>query len=385
MVTVMVLTTCLVTLIMIVIWKTSIWLIALFFVVFGCIEGIYLSSVMYKFTQGGYLPLVFAFFLTTIMGIWHYVHKERYMFELRNKVSGDYVKQIAGNPTINRVPGMGLLYSELVQGIPPIFTHYISHIPSLHSVLVVVSIKSIPVSKVDPEERFLFRQVDPREYRMFRCVVRYGYNDMIGDTDEFERQLVEQLKEFVRQQDLLNIEFEHKTEAEAEADADAEQTVQESINTSVGKQKARRSSTPTIHVEEALAVPSTSRVSNVSSGSFRSMNINASISQVSAGHSFRTVHSKSADSSSRIVEAAPVVPARPGVEEEMRFIEHAMEKGVVYLLGETEVVAARNSSWFKKIVVDYAYSFLRKNFRQGEKVMKIPSTRLLRVGMTYEI
>lgn len=73
------------------------------------------------------------------------------------------------------------------------------------------------------------------------------------------------------------------------------------------------------------------------------------------------------------------------VEEEMAFIEKAMKKGVVYLLGEAEVVAEPKSSLIKKMVVNYAYSFLRKNFRQGENVLEIPRTRLLRVGMTYEI
>ena len=72
-------------------------------------------------------------------------------------------------------------------------------------------------------------------------------------------------------------------------------------------------------------------------------------------------------------------------EEEMQFLQKAMEQGVIYLLGEAEVVAEPESSIFKKIVVNYVYSFLRKNCRQGEKIMRIPQTRLLRVGMTYEI
>lgn len=94
-VSVMVITTCMVALVMLVIWKTSIWWIVLFFVVFASIEIVYLSSVLYKFTQGGFLPLVFALFLMTIMGIWHYVHRKRYMFELRNKVSSDYIQGLA--------------------------------------------------------------------------------------------------------------------------------------------------------------------------------------------------------------------------------------------------------------------------------------------------
>lgn len=353
-VTVMVLTTCLVTLIMLVIWKTSIWLIALFFVVFGFIEIMYLSAVMYKFTQGGYLPLVFALFLTTIMGIWHYVHKQRYVFELKNKVSTDYIRELAANPNINRIPGMGLLYSELVQGIPPIFTHFIANIPSIHSVLVFVSIKSIPISKVAPEERFLFRHVEPREYRMFRCVVRYGYNDIIGEPKEFELQLVENLKEFIRHQNFL-LETEQATPPEPDTTST---TIASKVEKN-GNKKARRPYTSTVHVEEALASSSIDRVSSASIQSF---------------------NNKSTNSSSRIVS----VPLREA-EEEMQFVQQAMEKGAVYLLGEAEVVATDKSSFLKKMVVNYAYSFLRKNFRQGEKVMAIPSTRLLRVGMTYEI
>ncbi|XP_059656508.1 potassium transporter 5-like [Cornus florida] len=286
---VMFLTTCLVTLIMLVIWKISIWKILIFFVVFGVVEALYLSSVLAKFIEGGYLPLAFSVFLMAIMGVWYYVHKQRYMFELKNEVSNEFVRDLVQRPNINRVPGIGLLYSELVQGIPPIFPHFISNIPSIHSVLVFVSIKSIPISKVAQEERFLFRQVEPREYRMFRCVVRYGYNDNIDEATEFEHQLVENLKEFIRHEHL------------------------------------RREIEP---------------------------------------------------NSLRTLDAA---------EEEIRFVDKAMEDGVVYLLGEAEVQAKRNSTVFKKIVVNYLYDFLRKNFNHGGKGMEIPRSRLLKVGMTYEI
>ncbi|XP_059446908.1 potassium transporter 5-like [Corylus avellana] len=351
-VSVMVITTCMITLIMLVIWKTSIWWIALFFLVFGSIEVLYLSSVLYKFPQGGFLPLVFALFLMTIMGIWHYVHKRRYMFELRNKVSSDYVKELATNPNISRVPGIGLLYSELVQGIPPIFPHFIANIPSIHSVLVFVSIKSIPISKVAAEERFLFRHVGARDYRMFRCIARYGYNDVIKEAKDFELQLVDHLKEFIRLEQFM---------LEGETGEQMAEPVNIQHSSILAKdKKARGSSRSTIHVEESLGQP---HPSGVSSGSIQSFNAGSLT-----------------NSSNRII-SAPI----QGVEEEMQFVQKQMENGVVYLLGEAEVVAEQKSSLLKKIVVNYAYNFLRKNFRQGGKVMAIPRSRLLRVGMTYEI
>ncbi|KAJ4971520.1 hypothetical protein NE237_004619 [Protea cynaroides] len=327
-VTVMVITTCMVTLIMLVIWKISILWIIPFFVIFASIETLYLSSAVYKFVQGGYLPLAFAAVLVTIMGIWHYVYKERYRFELENKVSSDYMRDLANYPNINRAPGIGLLYSELVHGIPPIFPHFISNIATIHSVLVFVSIKHIPVGTVAMEERFLFRQVEPREYQMFRCVVRYGYKDVYDNPEEFEQQLLQYLKEFVRHENFM---LESKPRVQNEEFIEQHN--------------------PPPQIPSASILPFIPQL----------------------------------NTSDRIVSARFVSGPILGAEDEIQFIDKAMEKGVLYLFGEPEVRAKPTSSLLKRITVNYAYNFLKKNFRQGRDVMPIPRARLLKVGMIYEI
>ncbi|XP_058083965.1 potassium transporter 5-like [Magnolia sinica] len=195
---VMTLTSALLVLIMVMIWKTHIILVILYILIIGSVELLYLSSVLYKFDQGGYLPLAFAAFLVIVMCVWNYVYRKKYSYELDNKVSPDKIREIATNPSFSRLPGIALFYSELVQGIPPIFKHYIANVPALHSVLVFVSVKSLPISKVLPDERFLFRHVGPGELAVFRCVVRYGYKDMQNEGGSFEQALVDRLKEFIR-------------------------------------------------------------------------------------------------------------------------------------------------------------------------------------------
>ncbi|KAE8801250.1 Potassium transporter 5 [Hordeum vulgare] len=143
---VMFITTLLVTLVMAMIWKTSLLWIALFPIIFGGAELLYLSSAFYKFVEGGYLPLGFAAILMLIMGTWHYVHVHRYKYELKNKVSNNYVAELATRRNLARLPGIGVLYSELVQGIPPILPHLVEKVPSIHSVLVITSIKFLPIS-----------------------------------------------------------------------------------------------------------------------------------------------------------------------------------------------------------------------------------------------
>jgi KUP system potassium uptake protein len=71
---------------------------------------------------------------------------------------------------IVRVPGVGLIYTELVTGIPAIFSHFVTNLPAFHKVLVFVCIKSVSVPYIPQHERYLIGRVGPKEYRMYRSV-----------------------------------------------------------------------------------------------------------------------------------------------------------------------------------------------------------------------
>ncbi|KAL5981945.1 hypothetical protein ACLOJK_016012 [Asimina triloba] len=197
-VAVMLVTSSLLILIMLMIWQTNLVLIILFAAVFVSSELVIFSSVLYKFTKGGYLPLSFAAALFFIMYVWHYVQTKRYAFEVEQKVSTNHLTTMGINLGITRVPGVGLLYTELTHGVPAIFSHFLTNLPAIHSVLVFVSVKYVPVNKVPHEERFLLRRVGPKDYKMYRCVVRYGYRDRRVGNEEFENLLMEHLKTFIR-------------------------------------------------------------------------------------------------------------------------------------------------------------------------------------------
>jgi len=190
----MTLTYTLVVLTMIMIWKNRILLVISYVLIIGYVELIYLSSVLYKFREGGYLPLAFAVVLMSIMCIWHGVYRRKYYYELDHKISLEKLKGITTGKNLARMHVLAIFYSELVQGIPPIFEHYVTNIPAMHSVVVFVSIKSLPISKVSVEEQFLFRQVEHEELSVFRCVSRYGYTDVQNEEEAFEHLLVKRLK-----------------------------------------------------------------------------------------------------------------------------------------------------------------------------------------------
>lgn len=326
---VMTLTSSFLVLIMIMIWKTHILLIISYVLIIGSVELMYLSSVLYKFDQGGYLPLAFASLLMLIMFVWNDVHRRKYYYELDHKISPEKLKDLAADKKFCRMSGLAMFYSELVHGIPPIFNHYAANVPALHSVLVFVSIKSLPISKVPVEERFLFRRVEPRELNMFRCVARYGYTDARNEKEPFEGLLIEKLKEFIREDFWPSQGTMHITSGEAsEIDLSAE---------SVGDDHENDNEN-----EDAKQV------------------LDDDEDQKKQQHDV--------------------------LEREMEAIDKACRWGVVHLIGENEVTAAKGAGIVKRILIDYAYNFLKRNLRQtSDKVFDIPHKRMLKVGMTYEL
>ncbi|CAI8615072.1 unnamed protein product [Vicia faba] len=304
---VMTLTSAFLTLIMIVIWKTHILLIISYVLIIGSVELVYLSSVLYKFDQGGYLPLAFSAILMFIMFVWNTVYRRKYFYELDHKISPEKFREVACDTSLCRFPSLAVFYSELVQGIPPIFKHYVANVPALNSVLVFVSIKSLPISKVAIGERFLFRRVQPKEFNVFRCVVRYGYTDVRNEKEPFEKLMVERLKEFI----VKEYYWSQKMIQDGETD-------------------------------ENLNVDKSQEISD----------------------------------EGRVKEA---------IEKEIETIEKASRAGVVHLIGENEVIASKGAGFGKRLLIDYAYNFLKKNLRQSEKLFDIPHKRMVKVGMTYEL
>ncbi|CAN6304467.1 unnamed protein product [Urochloa humidicola] len=347
---VMIITTLLLTIVMLLIWKISIWWIAVFFIVFMSSELIYLSAILYRFAHGAYVPVAMSAVLMVVMVVWHYVHVKKYNFELEHSVPRDKVKELLGRRDIQRVPGIGLFYTELVQGIPPVFPHLIEKIPSIHSVLIFVSMKHLPIPSVDMSERFLFRQVDREDYKVFQCVARYGYRDPFEEAKAFVDKLVEHLQYYIRDVNLYGVASEPMMIQSS--------SYRSSYAESFGSHE--KPSVKAVYAEEMLTpAESFSEHTRQASGKNK-------------------LFTQFQGEKMNIVEMMKI-------QQEQQAILEEMNKGVVYIFGESEVVARPHSSLLKKVVVNYLYSFLRKNSRNGEKMMSIPRRQVLKVGISYEI
>ncbi|CAM8881710.1 unnamed protein product [Rhodiola kirilowii] len=202
---VMFVTTCLMTMVIIIIWKQHLVMACTFLLLFGSVELLYMSACYSKVAAGGWISLL-SFIFMGIMYIWNYGTMLKHHHDLENKVSMNRILSLGPSLGMVRVPGIGLVYTNLVTGVPAIFGHFVTNLPAFHQVLVFVCIKSVQVPYVHESERFLIGRVGPKEYGMFRCIVRYGYKNMQQDIYDFENKLVSGIIGFIETEDETEIE-----------------------------------------------------------------------------------------------------------------------------------------------------------------------------------
>ncbi|PIA33029.1 hypothetical protein AQUCO_04200047v1 [Aquilegia coerulea] len=321
-ITVMFVTTCLMFLVIVTVWNRTVLTAGIFVLVFGTLELLYVSACLSKVHRGGWLPLSVASIIVSVMCIWFYGTLRKDAFELQNKVSLDALLQLGTRLGIVRVPGIGLIYTNIISGVPPMFAHLVTNFPAFHKILIFVSLHPTMIPKIPVSERFFVSRVGPPEFCLFKCIVRYGYKDARQDSYTFENQLVEKVAEFLQNEIY-----------------DCSRSMDSGGQIGLSRHQLMAAKESGVNEETAVSVD--------------------------------VVRNQRFSGATVIGE----------VEELMA----AKESGVTYMMGHTFVVAHSSSPFFKKFVINTVYSFLRRNSRHPAVTLGIPQSSLVEIGMVYHV
>ncbi|KAK8449614.1 hypothetical protein SEVIR_7G246800v4 [Setaria viridis] len=355
---VMLVTTFLMVPIMLLVWKSH-WVLVITFIVLSLmVEVPYFVACILKIDQGGWVPLVIATAFFLIMYVWHFCTVKRYEFEMHSKVSMAWILGLGPSLGLVRVPGIGFVYTELASGVPHIFSHFITNLPAIHSVVVFVCVKYLPVYTVPTEERFLVRRIGPKSYHMFRCVARYGYKDLHKRDEDFEKMLFDCVLLFVRLESMM----------EGYSDSD-EFSVPE------------RGGAGALMSGGASAFLGEKTCSTMCSNGELSF---SSQDSIVPAQSPRPPLSRGMTDSGLLTTRLSAGQAST-VGDELEFLNRCKDAGVVHILGNTIVRARRDSGIVKKLAVDYMYAFMRRMCRENSVLFNVPHESLLNVGQIYYI
>ena len=167
----MFITTLMMAVLVLTVWKWNRWLSYAFVGTFLIIDAAYLASNMTKIPDGGWFPLLVGAIAFTFLTTWA---RGRALMQERLRESAMpmevFIKSAASAAT--RVPGTAVFMTTAPKGVPPALLHNLKHNKVLHDRIMILTVMIDEVPYVSDEDRIGVVDLGSNFYRIF---VRYGF------------------------------------------------------------------------------------------------------------------------------------------------------------------------------------------------------------------
>jgi len=153
-------------------WGWPAWKANAFVAFFLAIDLAFFASNLLKVPHGGWVPLIVAAALFTVMATWK---RGRLLLTARlqrGSLPMELFLEDIARKKPPRVPGTAVFMTSAKEGAPVVLLHHLKHNKMLHQRVVLMSITSEEVPEVPPEERL---EVDDLGQGFYRVAARYGF------------------------------------------------------------------------------------------------------------------------------------------------------------------------------------------------------------------
>ena len=158
-------------------WRWATWKLVLGAVVFGGVEIIFLSANLAKIVEGGWLPLLVATLVVTVMTTWQRGRKiiTARRVDVEGPLPGFVDRLDAEN--IPRVPGTAVFPHPTKLTAPLALRANVEFNHVLHERVVIVSVLSENVPHVPPDERVALDELGAPDDGIVHVSARFGFQD----------------------------------------------------------------------------------------------------------------------------------------------------------------------------------------------------------------
>jgi KUP system potassium uptake protein len=132
----------------------------LFFLVFGFIDGAYLSATLLKVPQGAWATLAIAAVISLVMIIWHTGKLKQWEFEaplakdISDQIVAEVVRQNGSEKVVlslkntrerlESLNGLAVVFDSAGFGLPPVFSHFTDAFAAAPDVTIFLHIRNLP-------------------------------------------------------------------------------------------------------------------------------------------------------------------------------------------------------------------------------------------------
>jgi KUP system potassium uptake protein len=158
-------------------WHWATWKIVLAAVVFGGVEVTFFAANLTKIVHGGWLPLLIAITIFTVMTTWQ---RGRDLVTARRlELEGplDEFIQHVNDHNIRRVPGTAVFPHISKETTPLALRANVAYNHVLHDRIVIITVKSETVPHVHPDDQLTMDNLGDPNDGIVHLTARYGFQD----------------------------------------------------------------------------------------------------------------------------------------------------------------------------------------------------------------
>lgn len=163
--------TCLLAIVMVVLWKWKLWFAVPLLAVFFIVDGAYFAANLTKVPDGGWFPLAVGGVAFIILTTWAKGRKimRKNMAEAAMPIE-IFTKSAANSAT--RVPGTAIFMASSSAGVPSALLHNIKHNKVIHERVVILTVNIKDVPTVEASKRC---EVTDLGLGFYRLVLHFGF------------------------------------------------------------------------------------------------------------------------------------------------------------------------------------------------------------------
>jgi KUP system potassium uptake protein len=202
-------TTCMVSLVALIVWRINVFIVIFLFLTFGCLDGAYMSAALTKVPNGAWFTLMLAVILSTIFILWRYGKEQQWTAEAEDRIPASQLltttsdgetrlTEAYGGGKISTVNGVGIYFDKIGEMVPMAFSQFVRKFAARPEIIIFLHLRSLPVPTIPESERYVLSRTAIKS--CYRLTIRHGYTDIIMSPD-LGRLVMEQIVLFVTRAD----------------------------------------------------------------------------------------------------------------------------------------------------------------------------------------
>ncbi|OCK78778.1 potassium transporter, partial [Lepidopterella palustris CBS 459.81] len=333
-------TTNMVALVAIVVWRLNWMLVMAVWLPFALLDGLFLTSAVTKLPDGAWFTLFLAVILASNFILWRFGKEQQWKAERENRprlsnlvVKGSDGKarlaSVFGGGKLTTIKGLGIFFDKGGDMVPTVYEEFLRKFEAQQEVHVFLHLRALSKPHVSDEDRYTVSRTSlPNCYRL---TIRHGYNDRVISADLGKIVYHELRRAIIHIQDLSTF---------------------------------------------SSAVPSSGQPSQTASIAEST----AVTSSISTSQRVSTI-----PESTVVDDRSTALPNDSAPDKRIAALDAAYQQQVVYIVGKEQLrLLVSKNSIFKRIVLA-TFIWLRENTRAKISQMEVPVEKLVEVGFVKEI